>query len=480
MRRERGPMLTAGRRIPRHAAAFFATLLGLAVAGDAAAQTIRLPATRTIDLPNGLRVVLAEDHSLPLIEADLRMPAGSAVEPPEREGLANFTAELLTQGTATRSATQIAAAVDRMGATLVAAAGRDDLRLSLSVMSRQRTTALELFAECVIDPSFPADEVERIRTRLAAGLKQMAEDPEALADVALWRAAFGTDPYARRLRGGEASLAAITREDLRAFHRDHVVPRGAALALVGDFDAATMEKEIAALFGRWPGGAAGSADRPAAARPAEPAPASRTLLVAKPELEQSQIRIGYRGLERGHPDEPALLAASTILGGGFTSRLLQEIRVERSLSYEAYCQLVQDGRAGLLRVVTFTKNETTRETIDVARAEIAKFRSAGPTAEELARTQSFLAGMVARSLQAPADIAANLSMVAFYGLPADYVPRRVERLRAVQVDDVRRVAATHFAPERMALVVVGDPAAVKDQLGGLGPLEEAGFATLIE
>jgi zinc protease len=257
------------------------------------------------------------------------------------------------------------------------------------------------------------------------------------------------------------------------------VPRGAALALVGDFDAAAMEKEITALFGRWQGGS----ERVASAQPAAPPPGptpSSVLLIAKPELEQSQIRIGYRGLERGHPDEPALLAASTILGGGFTSRLLQAIRVDRSLTYEAYCESIQDGRAGLLRVVTFTKNETTRETIDVALAEIAKFRTAGPTAEELARTQSFLAGMVARSLQAPADIAANLSMVAFYGLPADYVPRRVERLRAVQVDDVRRVAATHFAPERMALVVVGDPAAVKDQLGGLGPLAEAGFTTLIE
>lgn len=473
-------MLIAGRRYLRCAAAVLTALLGLSgAAADARAQTIRLPATRTIDLPNGLRVVLAEDHTLPLIEVSLRTPAGSVAEPPGREGLASFTAELLTQGTATRSATQIAEAADRMGATLSAVAERDDLRLSLSVLSRERSAALELLADCVIDPSFPAAEVERIRTRLQANLKQMAEDSATLASIALWRAEFGPDPYGRRLQGGAASLAAITTEELRSFHREHVVPRGAALALVGDFDAAAMEKEIAALFGRWQGGNEQVASAQPAAPPPGPPPSS-VLLITKPELEQSQIRIGYRGLERGHPDEPALIAASTILGGGFTSRLLQAIRVDRSLTYEAYCEPIQDGRAGLLRVVTFTKNETTRETIDVALAEIAKLRTAGPTAEELARTQSFLAGMVARSLQAPADIAANLSMVAFYGLPADYVPRRVERLRAVQVDDVRRVAATYFAPERMALVVVGDPAAVKDQLGGLGPLAEASFTTLIE
>jgi zinc protease len=154
--------------------------------------------------------------------------------------------------------------------------------------------------------------------------------------------------------------------------------------------------------------------------------------------------------------------------------------VERSLTYEASCRLVQEGRAGILRISTFTKTPTTRETVDVALEEVRKLRTEGPTAEELARTQSFLSGAVARSLQAPADIAQSLAMVAFYGLPADYVPRRVERIRAVKVDEVRRVAETHFAPERMSLVVVSDPAAIKDQLAGLGTIEETDFRTLIE
>lgn len=473
-------MFTSDRGFLRGAPFVLATILGLSGAGtQATAQTIRLPETRTIDLPNGLRVVLAEQRTLPLIEVHLRTPAGSAAEPPAREGLATFTAELLTQGTATRSATQIAEAVDRMGATLGAGAARDDLHLSLSVMSRHRAEALALLADCVINPSFPAAEVERIRTRLLAGVKQMTEDPEALADLALWRAEFGADAYGRRLLGGEASLAAITAEELRRFHQGHVVPRGSALALVGDFDMATMEKEITELFGGWRGGSTDPAGAEPV-RPPMPAPATEVLLVAKPELEQSQIRIGYRGLERGHPDEPALIAAATILGGGFTSRLLQAVRVERSLSYDASCRLIQEGRAGLVRVSTFTKTATTRETVDVALEEIRKLRTEAPTQEELARTQSYLSGAVARSLQAPADIAQNLALVAFYGLPADYVPRRVERIRAVQVADVRRMMETHFAPERMVLVVVADPAAVKGQLAGLGPLEEVGFTTLIE
>ncbi len=443
----------------------------------AEAQAIRIPATRAIDLPNGLNVILAEQHSLPLIEAHIRIPAGLVAEPAGREGLATFTAEMLTQGTETRPATAIAASIDRMGATLAAAATRDDLRLSLSVMPRHRLEAFAILADCIIDPAFPDPEVERIRTRLRAALRQTAEDSDELADVALWRAVFGDDPYGRRLAGGEASIGTITAGELRDFHRTRVVPLGSVLAVVGDFDPAVMEKEITDLFGGW------RAVRPAPpVSPAQPAPpgGSTVLLVHKPELEQAQIRIGYRGLERGHPDEHALTVAAAILGGGFTSRLLQAIRVERSLSYSAICQTFLDGRAGLLRVSTFTKSSTTRETVDVALDEIQKFRTDGPTSEELALNISYLSGAIARSLQAPRDIAQNLALVAFYGLPADYITERVERIRTVTIDDVRRVTSTHFAPEAMALVVVADASAVREQLAGLGPLNETGFASLIK
>jgi len=452
-----------------------ALVVGSLIASTAGAQAIRLPKTSTEDLPNGLRVVMAEQHTLPLIEARLWIPAGAATEPAGREGITTFTARLLTQGTTTRSAMDIARELDQMGASLDSEAARDQLRVSLTVLARQRKPALALLADCILHSTFPDDEVERVRTRLLADLQQTAEDPGALAEIALWRTRFADDPYGRRLQGAQSSLKAITAQELRAYHRDQLVPAGSILTLVGDFDAAAAKKELKKLFGGWKGGAAGGTIPPVTL-----APAVRVVLVHKPELTQTQIRLGFPGLPLGHPDEPALIAAATILGGGFTSRLLEAIRVERSLSYSASCRLVQGGRSGLLRVSTFTKTPTTRETVDVALEEIRRFREEGPTAEELERNVNYLSGSVARSLQAPGDIAQSLASVAFYHLPEDYVALRIERIRAVTVDDIRRVAAIYFTRSDMALVLVGDASAVRSGLQGLGAIEETGFENLLQ
>lgn len=442
---------------------------------SAGAQTIRLPKSRTVNLPNGLRVLLAEQKALPLVEARLWIPAGLATEPEGRDGITMFTARLLTQGTSTRTATEIAREIDQMGASLDAVPARDQLRVSLTALARHRKRALSLLADCVLHSTFPEAEVERLRTRSLADLQQLAEDPGALAEIALWQVYFAADPYGRRLQGTQSSLKAITAEELKDYHRKHLVPAGSVLALVGDFDAKTMEKEVRKLFGGWTGAASTAAPPPAGSPPG-----ARVVLVHKPELTQTQIRLGFPGLPIGHADEPGLITAATILGGGFTSRLMEAIRVQRSLSYSANCRLVQGGRTGLLRVSTFTKTPTTRETVDVALDEIRRFREEAPGADELDRSVNYVAGSVARSLQAPGDIADGLASVAFYGLPEDYIVRRIERIRAVTVADVHRMAESYFAPGNMALVMVGDAKAVRSVLDGLGTIEEMGFESLTQ
>jgi zinc protease len=460
------------------------------LAGVAGAQTLKLPDVRTVDLPNGLRVLIAEQHSLPLVEAHLRMPAGAAAEPDGREGMATFTAELLTQGTDDRTASEIAEAIDQMGALLSATADRDDLEVRLSVLTRHRQRALALLADLILNANFPEAEVERMRTRLLADLQQTAESPETLADIALWRARFPDHPYGRRLGGSEASLGVITREELRAYHRSRLVPSGSVLALVGDFDTVEMVEELRALFGGWKGESSASAplrdplvipqpaiiDQPGSA----PQPSSPVLLIDKPELTQTQIRLAFPGLPRGHEDSPALTVAASILGGGFTSRLLDAIRVERSLSYTASCRHMQEGRAGLLRVATFTKNPSMREAMDVTFEEIRRFREEGPTSQELDHNISFLSGFLARRMQSPSGIAQSLSMAAFYGLPDDYLARRIERFRAVSVDDIRRVTASHFDPNNIAIVLVADAEEVRPGLDGLGTTEEMEFDRLLQ
>jgi zinc protease len=446
----------------------------LLAAGAAGAQTIQIPKSTIYKLKNGLQVTLVEQHAAPLIEVRMRIPAGIVHEPEGKEGLARFTGELLTQGTAKRSATEFAAALDQIGADLSATAMQDFLAVSLSTLSRHSATALDLMADCVLHPAFADAEIERTRQRLLAGVQQQGEDPAALAEVAFWQTSFAGDPYGRRADGGEGTLTAITPAEIRAFHQSHVIPAGAVLVAVGDFKPSAMKSEIERRFGAWKSGSIAPAPAPAAMTKGE------FVLVNKPELTQSSIQIGYPGLPRGHKDEAPLQVASATLGGGFTSRLLEALRVERSLVYTVAFQSVQQGRAGVARVVTATKTPTTRQALAVTLAEIDRFKTEGPNEEELAKVKSYLSGSIARSLQSPADIAQSLAAAAYYGLPPDYLALRVERIRAVTAADVKRVSQEHLADGERTIILVADASAVRDSLGAFGKPRETSFESLLK
>jgi zinc protease len=207
---------------------------------------------------------------------------------------------------------------------------------------------------------------------------------------------------------------------------------------------------------------------------------SELVLVNKPELVQSQVRVAYPGVPRGDADEAPLQVATAILGAGFTSRLLEALRVERSLIYSVGFGSVQQGRGGLAAVQTATKTPTTKQTLDVTLSEIDRFVTQGPDTEELAGVKSYLSGVTARGLQSPADIASQLSMAAFYGLPADYITRRLERIRAVTPEDLKRVSQEHFAASGRTIVLVADAPAVRDSLKTFGPVEEMSFESLLK
>jgi zinc protease len=458
-------------------AAVLASASAILLFGSATAQTIQLPKSKTEALANGLKVTLAEQHTVPLIEVRMRIPAGVAYEPEGQEGLARITAELLTQGTEKHSATEIATALDQIGATLSTSATPDYLLVSMSTLARHRSAALALLAECIVTPTFPDPEVERIRSRQLAMLEQQGEDPGGLADLALWHERFAGDPYGRRPDGGKSTVAKITAAEIRDFHRTRIVPRGSVLVAVGDFDPGAMRKELSKLFSGWQGG---PPPAPPTSVTTSGASGSQVVLVHKPELVQSQVRIGYPGLPRGHANEAPLQVASTILGGGFTSRLVEAIRIERSLGYFANCQSVQEGRTGVVGIATATKTPTTRQTVDVALAEVDRFLKEGPGDEELTGVKSYLSGSIARSLQSPADIAQSLSAITFYGLPEDYVARRLERIRAVAKPDLQRVMGEHFTPSGRTIVVVADATAVRDSLAAFGTMKEVRFESLLE
>lgn len=426
---------------------------------------LQIPPFTTHQLQNGLTVVLMEYHRLPILELQLTVRGGSSVDPDTLPGLASMTASLLRKGTISRSATRIAEEIDFIGGTLNAGAGLDQISVSSEFLMKDLDRGLELFAEVVLSPTFPPEEIERERSQRLASLEQIKEEPSAVARVQFWRAVFGTHPYGNQT--SSASLKRMTREAIHNFYKETFLPNNSILVVVGDFQTTDMLERIKQTFGAWLRGTPRQVSAP------EPVALTgrRVVIVNKPDVNQTQIRIGNVGIPINHPDRFAIMVANSILGNGFTSRLVEEIRVKRSLSYGASSGFPSYRYGGLFLVSTFTKNATTRQTLDVALEEIRKFREQGATKEEVAKAQNYLIGDFARDLQAPENLAANLSEMLLYGFPADYLETYLAKIRAVTLDDVKRVAREYFHYDNLVIVLVTNPKETQESLAGLGPIE---------
>lgn len=442
-------------------------LLGLA-SPAVAADAIRLPPATRYTLSNGLRVILLPVPGLPLVDFRLVLDAGSGLDPQGKEGLAGLTSDLLTQGTATRSATAIAEEAEFVGGTLSAAGGLEQTVVQAEFLSADFDRGLDLLADVTLRPKFAADEFDRAKARALGRIESDKDDPSTVAAQAFARAFYGAEhPFGHPSGGTAAGVGALTRADVVSFHERTYRPNRAWLVVVGGLDAGRAKSAIAKKFGAWKAGEAPGA-------PAGPPPApqgARVVLVSKPDATQTQVRIGAPGLARNHPDRFPLLVANTILGGGFTSRLVSEIRVKRGLSYSISSRFEGQRATGVFVVNTFTKNETTRETIDVTLEELRKFRDQGPTPEEIQKAKNYLKGQFPLSIEAPDDLAQILSDVAFFGLPVDYVEGYWRRVDAVTPEDIQRVTRQYLPERGFLFVAVSNPDQVKSKLEDLGPVE---------
>ena len=425
-----------------------------------------LPDYRTVTLPNGLTLLVMEHHELPLVDFRLLVKAGSAADPAGREGLASMTADLLRQGTKSKSSTEFSEAVDFLGGTLEADADRDRSFVSGEFLSRDFRKGLDLMSQMVLTPGFRQEEIERSRKQRLAEIQQELDDPETIADKRFARFLYGTHPYARSVEGTQRSVPALTREDIVGFYDAHYAPNNAILALVGDV---TPEIAVAAAretFGAW-------ARKPVPRTP-YPSPPSikgrRVLVVDKPDVNQSQIRIGTVGIRRSDPAYFPVQVMGTILGGGFTSWLNQEIREKRGLSYGAGCRVEARLEPGPLTVSTFTKNETVGQTIKVALDTLARFRDGNLTVDDLRKAQNFRAGQYPLSVETTDQLAAQVADLVFFGLGRDFVDLQIEHIRSVTLEDLQSVAPKLPVSDYM-MVVVTNAASVRPQLEGLGTIE---------
>jgi len=430
-----------------------------AAAGVALALLLGLPSqpagagplgTREV-LPNGLTLLTAERHALPIVTVRVLVRAGSLHEPADLPGLANLTALLLPQGTARRTAMEVSETIDFVGGTLKAEGGRDAATVTVTLLKRDLPTGLDLLADLLRSPVFPEEEIRRKVRQLRGAIAQKAEDAGTVAAEAFAAALYGSHPYGRPLEGTAESLQAVTRQHLVDFHARLYVPNNTLVAVAGDVTAAEVLTLFGKAFGDWP-------DRPIPALSLPPVAPPPALLVRRVdrELTQANIVVGHVGYPRRSPDHYALSVLNYILGGGgFTSRLVHRIREERGWAYDVHSHFSPGLEAGPFAVTLQTKNETARQAVQEVLAQIRRIREDGITAAELRDAQAFLTGSFPLRYDTNAEVAALLTQMELHGLGMDFPERYPDLIRSLTREEINRVARQYLHPDRAVVVVVG-------------------------
>lgn len=414
-------------------------------------------------LSNGLEVWLVERPGVPLVTMNLIVDAGALADPADRPGLASLTAEMLTEGTRTRTAEQIADEVEFLAMSIGASAGLDVSSVSLSTLVRNLDAALAIFADVVANPAFPEREWPRVRDERLVSLRRSQDQPATIATEELARRVYGeSHPLGRRIQGTAASVRATTPDALREFHRIYYRPNNAHIVVVGDVRAERVVQQLEAAFTGWT-----RAHVPPVGLPAEPAAgmATRVFLLDRPGAAQSQIRIGHVGVARAHADYFPLLVMNTLLGGQFTSRINLNLREDKGYTYGARSGFNMGRLAGPFVAQAGVESSVTKESIVEFMRELEEIRNARPaTEEEVEFARTSIIRREPLTLETNGQIANRIRDLILFGLPLDYFDEYNQRVAAVTRDDVNRVARQYLQPGRVAIVVVGDRANIERQL----------------
>ncbi|HEX7623381.1 MAG TPA: pitrilysin family protein, partial [Anaeromyxobacteraceae bacterium] len=417
-------------------------------------------------LENGATVIVARRPGVPLVAVRLVVRAGAALDPARGHGLANLVAQVARRGTARRTGREIDDQVESLGCELGAGSDEDATYFGLSAPSEFLPALLDVVVDLVTGPTFPAAEWERIRRREVAGLAHVLDEPGAVADRAMIDAVYRGHPYGHPTDGRAAHLAAMKRRDAVGFHRRWFAPAATTLVIVGAVEPEEALRLARKRLGSWR--AEGEAPPPV---PPAPAVERAVLVVDKADLTQSQVRVAAPAMARATPEYFPALVANAVFGGGFTSRLMEAIRVNRGLSYGVRSRFAMSRGAGIFYMSSFTKVETTAELLQVAFDEAERFCAGGPSAEELARAQAYLAGLYPLSLETHDQVAERIADMRLYGIPESEVTGYRERVRAVTAEECREVARRYFPLGKGVVVAVGPARQVAAALERFGPVK---------
>ncbi|MGD2079843.1 MAG: pitrilysin family protein [Nitrospirota bacterium] len=427
--------------------ALAAVALSLFFAAEAASA---LEVERTVT-SEGLVVLHVERDNLPVVVFTLLVDAGSSREPSELAGLASLTASLLDEGTARRTSMQISEEVSYIGARLGVSAGRDFSTLTLKVLRKDLEKGLDVYSDILLNPSFPPEEIARVKDLVKGSLREMEERPSFLARRAFMGKVFGDHPYGRIPKGTPETVDAIEREDIVRFHEKYYAPGNSILAVVGDISSEELQALLEKHLGAWTGREAPPLEA------ASPAEAGGEVVRIDRDLTQANILLGHLGVSRGDPDFYPLRVMNYILGGGgFSSRLMESIRQQMGLAYDVHSFFPAGRLAGTFRAVVQTKNSTANEAIGEIIRQMRLMRQEKVTPEELEGAKAFLVGSFPRKLETMDKIANFLVRVEYHGLGPNYMEEYPRLIESVTADDVLRAAREHLRPESLVIVVVAD------------------------
>lgn len=413
-----------------------------------------VPDPENFTLSNGLRVVCVARPQFPQAFARLVLRSGAAADPASRPGLAAMVGSLILEGTQELPALDFHTRIDRLGATLDSRVGHDFTEIDLGFLTESRGDSLDLLRQIVVSPAFPPMELERIRLETLDALEARLDEPANLADDLAADALFGGQhPYGRLAMGDPEGVAAVSREELVAFHAEHYRPDGASLIIAGDIDIASLRDRLERLFGDWQG------TPPEIAYPELPDPRQTEIELANLEIEdspQAEIRVAGLGMRRTDPDWIPGSVANFILGGStITGRLGSNLREDKGWTYG-----VRSGFAAGLDpagwvVETAVGAEVAADALREIASEVGKLRDELVDPSELARAKEALILSLPRAFETPARIVSRLATLEAYGLPGDYWKGVPDRIRGVTREQVREIARKYFGSEGLARVVVG-------------------------
>ncbi|KAA0913309.1 insulinase family protein [Aquicoccus porphyridii] len=422
----------------------------------AATLLLALPARAGVEIkevtsPGGITAWLVEEPSIPFVALELRFRGGGSLDAPDKRGATSLMTGLLEEGAGEMDAREFARATERLAASFRYDVSDDAVSISAKFLTETRDEAIALLRESLIAPRFDPDAIDRVRGQMLSSIRSDEKDPRAIAGRVFDAAVYGDHPYGTPLDGTVDSVSTLTRDDLIAAHRGALARDRLHVSAVGDITADELGTLLDRLLGDLP---EVGADLPGPAAPRF----DGGVEVVDFDTPQSVVQFAQPGIDFDHPDYFAAYILNHILGGGgFESRLMSEIREKRGLTYGIYSYLVDKDQADLWMGSVASSNDRVAEAIEAVRAEWTRARDAGVTAEELDRAKTYLTGSYPLRFDGNGPIARIMVAMQMSGMPIDYIATRNDRVNAVTLEDVNRVARERIDPERLSFVVVGRP-----------------------